>query len=368
MANKISNIETILRIIDLIHDGYGDTFIRSELQIGRKPIHRIAKDYGVLKELKYNNQFYKTNKYREISNYKRLIYYKNLDLLYGKSVDIIVKNGGILNDIIKIMVGVPHKKILGFLEYKNVNEIRKQNSKEYVSNIARINGRKSALTLSNKELKPITPEIVKRFTILKDILKYKQKVYDALKEEFGFGEKKCHQLCKRYGYPLDNPQTGELNPMYGKSPGKNAGIGVKCWLLHGGIKYFCRSSLELKVMCYFIDKKIPFQISKHRIPYIDDGGNKRTYCPDVVITDNDKMVPHLYEIKPHMMTFIRNNVIKSNAAKEYCKKFGMEYGWFITEKRLDLAKYNLQYIMDMIDDKIVNIDDKNLEKLKRNII
>lgn len=367
MAIKVSNQETINSVINFINDGIGETNIHKRLKVGRKPIRRIAIEHGLHEKLRLNNKSIKSILLKDQSKSRHLQQCQKLDELYGKDVCNIVNNGGILNDVTQYMANVSHKQVLRFLEYKNLNNIRKINSKKYVSVISKINGAKAKLTLTNKETKPITPEIIERFFILKETLKYKQKVYDALKREFGFGEKKRYQLCKKYGYPMDNPQTGELNSMYGKSPGNNAGIGVKCWLLYDGIKYFCRSSLELRVLCYFIDKRIEFQISKHRILYEDETGKKRTYCPDLVIS-KIYMLPHIYEIKPHMMTFIKRNQLKSIAAKKYCERFGMVYGGFLTEQQLELTKYDFQYILSLINMGVVIIDDKNVEKLKRNII
>jgi len=44
------------------------------------------------------------------------------------------------------------------------------------------------------------------------------------------------------------------------------------------------------------------------------------------------------------------------------------FGYFITKKRIDLTKYNLQYIISLINNNIVVIDNVHLAKLKRNII
>lgn len=135
-----------------------------------------------------------------------------------------------------------------------------------------------------------------------------------------------------------------------------------------GVKYFCRSSLELQVLCYFIEHGYKFQISKHRIPYVNDEGICRTYCPDIVINDIDSGLPIIYEIKPHAMILLRKNQVKNNAAREYCKRFGLVWGNFITERSFDLTKYDSSYIMNLIGNKSIIIDEKNIEKLKRNII
>lgn len=361
MAKKITDQKTIDTIIVSINVGLSETEIVKS-SIGRKPIRRIATEYGLSERLKYNNSIYKSKRLVEFRQNNRHKICLELDKKYESLILKCLDSGGILKNIISIMKGVPHKQILYYLKYKKLDVLRKENSKKFVVIQSQINGRKAIPITKGVDLKPITPEIIKRFEELKTQLIYKQRVYDALKNEFGFGERKYYQLCKLYGYPENNPQTGKLNPMFGKSPGKGAGIGVKCWILFDGIKYFCRSSLELKVMCYLNDNGEKFQISKHRISYIDDSGIDRTYCPDIVI--NNK----IYEIKPYNMLKIKLNLLKSEALKKYCKKYNLLYGGYLTELNTDITKYDLKYLTALIVSGKIIIDTLNLEKLKRNII
>ena len=361
MAKKITDQKTIDTIITSINSGLGETEI-VKYSIGRKPIRRIAEEYGLTYKLKCNNSIYKSKCLVEAGQNNRHKICLELDKKYESLIVNCLDSGGILNDIIYIMKGVPHKQILSYLRYKKLDVLRRENSKKYITEQSKINGRKAIPITKGVDLKPITPEIISRFEELKKTLVYKWKVYNALKTEFGFGERKYYQLCKLYGHPENNPQTGKLNPMYGKSPGKGAGIGVKCWVLFDGIKYFCRSSLELKVMCYLNDNGEKFQVSKHRIAYTDDNGVNRTYCPDIVV--NNK----IYEIKPYNMLKIKLNVLKSEALKTYCEKFGILYGGYLTEMNVNLTKYDLKYLIALIDSGKIIIDTLNLEKLKRNII
>jgi len=361
MAKKVTDAQTIDTIISSIHDGLSETEI-FQLKIGRKPIRRIANEFNLVDKLKYNNIKYKSNQLSEYALAKRNIKLIELDKIYGMLVLESINNGGILQDVKNIMKNISHKQVLYFLKYKNLDIQRKENSKNYINIQSKINGRKAIPITRGVELKPITSKIIKRFEELKHKLKYKQQVYNTLKNEFGFGSVKCKQLCEKYGYPKNNPQTGRLNPMYGKSPGKNAGIGVKCWILNDGIKYFCRSSLELRIMCHLIFNNITFQISKHRIKYKDDMGIGRTYCPDIVIGNS------IYEIKPYNMLPIRLNVLKSEALKEYCSRFNLKYGGYLTENDIDISKYDINFISTLINSGKIIIDNKNLEKLKRNII
>jgi hypothetical protein len=345
----------------MISSGSSLAEIAKKFHVTIKVIERISKKIGLLNQLKINSKKCKSALLIENGKRNRIDVMKNIDILYGNKIKSIIDSGGILNTL-KTQIKLPVKQLNYYLDYKGWNIIRKENSKKYIGNIARENGKKAAITLSGVPLTPLTPKIINRFCELKSKLLYKQKVYDALKKEFGLWGRKTKQLCEKYGYPLDNPQTGKLNPMFGKSPGKNAGIGVKCWVLINGNRFFCRSSLELKVMCYLNDKKTGFQISRHRVPYIDERGLDKTYCPDIVI-DNT-----IYEIKPYNMLQIKSNIVKSNALKEYCHKFGLTYGGYITETRIYLSKYNFSYFKELICQDLLIIDNINLNKLNRNII
>ena len=363
MAKKITNPEVLNLIINSINTGLCDTEIRNDIiHLSRNAIRRIATENGILGILTKNAIRYKSERISKLLSKDRLKFSIELDLIYGNVVVECINAGGILQDIKRIMEDVPSKQVLHFLKYKNLDVKRRENSKKYIAEQSKINGRKAIPITKGIALKSITPQVISRFSELKCELIYKQRVYGALKLEFGFGEQKCKQLCKLYGYPENNPQTGKLNSMYGKSPGKGAGMGVKCWVLFNGIKYFCRSSLELKVMCYLNDNGDKFQISKHRIPYTDDTNVDRTYCPDIVV--NNK----IYEIKPYNMLKIKLNVLKLEALKNYCEKHGLLYGGYLTEMNVNLTKYDLKYITTLIDAGKIIIDSLNLEKLKRNII
>ena len=68
------------------------------------------------------------------------------------------------------------------------------------------------------------------------------------------------------------------------------------------------------------------------------------------------------------MIDMRINQIKAKAAEQYCHKFGLLWGGFLTERTLDLTRYDLTYIMERIQAQLIIMDNKNIEKLKRNIV
>ena len=352
------------KLIELIKMGNGLVDISKILNIGFKSIYRISKNYYLYDKLKENNQLYKHRKIEEVKEltkkrYNELNLYINMK--FGENIrECIINKNYTTNDVWK-QIKLPRKQVIRYLMFYNLYDTAVLNGKKKQAMIARECGKLSALTLTGVPLKPITDGIVKRFEQLKSILIYKEMVYRELKKEFGFGEKKCKQLCELYGYPKDNPQTGRLNPMYGKSPGKGAGIGIKCHINCNGNIYFCRSSLELKIFIYLLENNIKFAPSRHRIKY-KMGGINRTYCPDIVINDVE-----ICEIKPYKLLTIVENVLKYSVLKKYCNEYNLKCK-YITENTFDLSKLNLAYIDELINKKIIDIDDKNYEKLKRNIL
>lgn len=345
-------------IIDLVLSGKGEVEIQNILLVGRKPIHRICKRENLYDQLKTNNRRYKSFISIERAKNTRNDVLIELDKKYGEKIEKWICDGWFFKDIKKEMK-VSDKRVVLYLKHKGLNDKRKENSKKRIGELARKNGKMSAISLKGKEIKPITQKIIDRFFQLKKDLLYKKRVYDQMKLEFGLGSKKIRQLCDKFGYPKDNPQTGKLNPMYGKSPGYKSGIGVKCWIVMAGYHIFCRSSLELKVYFYLMDNNIPFTQSKHRIKYMD-GNRERTYNPDIVIEDV------IYEIKPESMTKVKINEVKHLSAKIYCKENKLKYGGFITENTFDIKKYGeMDYINEKISLGNIIIDEKNFSKFRK---
>ncbi len=352
----------------LIKSGYSVTEIKAVNTFNlrsEKAIKRFACLWKISEALYINNKKYKSEALRSSHAKKASIKIKNIDEYKNKISSMVCEENATINDLIKSLqksnfrIGV--KTLRKYLEKTLLYDQCIKNAKKKISAIAKINGRKSAKILRGVELKPITPEISMRYLELKNSGMYKTKVYDVIKSEFGFKYKKIKQLCEIYGYPEENPQTGELNSMYGKSPSVKSGVGVKCWIVDSGKKIFCRSSLELFVYLFLLDAGITFDISKHRIKYKNEKGVERTYNPDIVIDDC------VYEIKPEKLVNTEENRLKFSVLTEYCKKFCLKCA-IITEKTYDINKYkNLLYIDNLIKaDKLI-IDDKNLTKLKKYI-
>lgn len=290
---------------------------------------------------------------------KRENYFKEINSKHGKPIQVMLDNGLSIGPISK-KLNLNSSTVAKFLKWANLYEQCKLNNKNAIIKIAQTNGKLSANTLKGVELKKLTPEICNWFKGQKRLGRYRQQVCTDLFEKFGYGEKKYIQLCNKYGFPKNNPQTGELNPMFGKSPGKNAGIGSKGWILIDGKLIFFRSSLEFKIYHYLEDNNIQFALSSHRISYLD-GETKKTYCPDYVV---DKTI---YEIKPEKL--LQNESVKKKilALQEYCLEMHLKCG-VITENTFSLTKFKKEDIDEMMSTgKLKMLDEKNYEKLLRNL-
>lgn len=354
-------MDNSLLIIDDIKIGNNWETLSGKYNKTYRQLHRLSLKFGVLDIFKKNNTNIKIEKMHLAKNVRHAEINDSIHKKYGKQIiDDICINKFTISDI-KRKYKLPSKQINRYLDSINYKHVAATNGKKKVSEFAKINGKKSAIQLKGKELKPITPEIVGRFKELKRSLKYKEKVYVALKTEFGFGSKKAKQLCEKYGYPEDNPQTGNLNPMYGKSPSVKSGIGVKCHIVINGNLYFCRSTLELKIFLYLRDNNIKFIPSKHRVKY-KYKDKERTYLPDIVLEDQN-----VCEIKPAALVNLDLNLIKMNALQTYCDMNSLSCR-FITENDYDLTVYSDIHVYDkLINSGELIIDSINYEKLKRNI-
>jgi hypothetical protein len=91
---------------------------------------------------------------------------------------------------------------------------------------------------------------------------------------------------------------------------------------------WCKSRIEIQGILFrscwegvFYILNPNLQYEKIRIPYIDQEGHEKIYITDFVDFVNKK----IYEIKPNSEKKIIKNVLKENAAKEWCINTGYEY-------------------------------------------
>lgn len=151
--------------------------------------------------------------------------------------------------------------------------------------------------------------------------------------------------------------NGEKNPMFGKSPGKGAGIGIgghyKGW-------YF-RSLYELVYMINVIERfKLPWENGESlRIKYWDNETKRnRTYVPDFII--NDK---YIVEIKPQPLWEQKTIIQKANAAKDLAKNNGMIY------KMIDpVHSFKSQQLVKLYEEGKITLDKKSHHKFEKRFI
>lgn len=162
-----------------------------------------------------------------------------------------------------------------------------------------------------------------------------------------YGKEKADLKLKEKGKKQSKLVSGSNNPMYGKPSPSGSGNGWKGWYKD----VFFRSLREL---CFMIecDNRGLFYTNgeKIRIPYIDFKGNNRTYAPDFLI-DNK-----LIEIKPIRLQDSPNNLLKFQAAKEYCKNNNLDF-WVI-----DIVLDSILINSNMAN---IRFQDKYLTKYKK---
>ena len=115
------------------------------------------------------------------------------------------------------------------------------------------------------------------------------------------------ELAKSMRAQMSRDRSGKNNPMFGKPSPNGSGNGWSGWYNN----FYFRSLLELS----FLVKNLPDSSAENiSIPYIDQLGHPRTYHPDY------RSANIIYEIKPKRLTNTRNNILKFEAAKKYCKE------------------------------------------------
>lgn len=302
-------------------------------------------------------------KKQKLSDYHRRVREERIsqfNIQFGNEFEQCVSDGYTVNQL-REYFNVSEKFVYYYSDYFNLTNDIKENNIRRIQSVARKNGAKSADTLTDVPLKPFSDEIINWYKECVSTGMYRMEVMNKLKEKFGYGRRKYRQLVNLYGAPDRNFQSGKQNPMYGRQPGKNSGIGIKAHIVHDGKRIYCRSLLELRIFLFLIDNNIKFELSKHRINYtLND--KSYTYLPDIIFVGTNIIA----EIKPTKLINSNLNVIKFKAAREYCKKYKLEFR-VINETTYDLTKFDLSVINNYIDRNIVVIDGVQYERLKNNL-
>jgi len=342
-------------IVDMINRGLPFKVINHSTGFTYKVVKRIAIENNLLEKMKESNQAFKRRRAGTAHQSKAIQRYEETNRVLGEEIERRIMNGEHKVPLIAL-VGRTQAYFDRFLKWKSPElvELLKFNGER----VNATNRKKASIIASNKtrgvSLKEITPAIE---------LLYKQMLSEGahLAEmkrvllPLGFGCLKVKQMGELWGKPDRCDQSGENNPMYGKSPPQGSGIGTKGWLNLGNKRHFFRSSLEMRIFLHLEDSGVTFSLSKHRIPY-SLNGVKRTYCPDYVVGTT------VYEIKPSKLTNTEENKAKFAAAREHLSKRCLDFQ-IITEETFSLRKYEKDDIIELIDNGILEIDEKNLTKL-----
>ena len=191
------------------------------------------------------------------------------------------------------------------------------------------------------------------------ILKYGQKEADKKWKE---KNSKAPKGDKHYAYGLTGEKSfvsGSKNGMYGKSATPGVGRGLHGFIYVNNQKIIFRSSLELKIYLYFYENDINFELTKHRIKYVENKIS-RTYNPDI---EKDEII---YEIKPSELLLNEEVQLKLQALEKYCYDNDLKFDT-ITENTYCLNFVNRTYLDKMINSKNIELfqNEKNLKKYER---
>lgn len=286
--------------------------------------------------------------------------YKETELVWGKLIEEMIQEGSHMRPILQ-RTGLKLTYFRRFLNWYSpyLKSVLASNSVKNSRENALKNSIKGAEKTKGKELKPLTTEA---HTLFQKLLMEGVHIVEIERRlaELGFGKKKVKQLAALYGHPKRCDQSGENNPMFGRSLGLSAGVGVSGWLYFQGKKIHFRSTLEMKIYLYLLANEVSFEISKHRIPYVLDG-KSRTYCPDYVTGTE------ICEIKPFALIELPENVAKFAAAKQYCAERALTFK-VITERTYKLPALTEKEVLEMREKKLLLIEEKNMEKMKRKLI
>lgn len=305
---------------------------------------------------KYNNNLGKLVKCRAIKRYEET------NIKYGKVVEEMIKNGEHMSPILSA-TGMSLGYFRNFIRWKGQEwtSLLAQNSKNFIKKDALMKSKKGALTMKKRHIDRINsiPEEIKNtYNTLISEGKHLAEIKRMLIERFNITEHYIdYTLVQSLEKPVRLKQSGCNNPMYGKSPSKNSGIGAKGFIIdNNGNRIHFRSSLEMKVFYFLINDNIDFVITKKRIKYIDITGTSRTYTPDIEIQNK------LIEIKPSVLVEKENNKYKFEAAKKYCFLNNMIFEIY-TEKHFPLQTFNKEVLDLSINSGRILVDVKNYDKI-----
>jgi len=350
----------------LILEGFNVKQINKKIKITNNDIVYISKYYNINDTLKLNQQIQKSIAISQKARIIREERYKELLKQYSNILKqyIIVDKlrlGQIIDKIPELSKNVVNNLII----LLNLKKEVQNNYHTWNVNNCKINTIKARnVNLGKKRLlHKITIEMEQFYLKLLEQNEFDGKGRKLFHKQFlTSGNNTWNYLINKFGKLKKHPSKflpGKLNKMYGKSPTNNAGFGINGSVILNGEKLFFRSLLELKVYLYLYINNINFTQSKHRVKYVNNC-KQYTYCPDIVINDT------IYEIKPENLQTHYINTLKFNSLKVYCNEHNLKCE-YIGYKTYDLTIITKQYILNMINNKLITMTDKQYNRLIKNL-
>jgi hypothetical protein len=345
-----------------INSGLPTTAVMAKYDIGRKALFSYLKKKNIilLEEIIKNSrrEAPSTIKQRSIERYRQT------EILYGKIIEEMILNGEHMSPILK-KTGMSLGYFRNFIRWKSQKWVKllSENSKKFVSDDAvrksKMGGAAAKTIAVNKSI----PQEIQDsyFDLLKNNI-HLAEIKRLLICQFAITEHYIdYTLVKRLGKPKRANQSGVNNPMYGKSPSKQSGIGAKGYIYdNSGVKLYFRSSLEMKIYVHLIENNIKFKITNIRIKYLDSNNTPRTYVPDIEIGNK------LIEIKPSILINDKNNINKFITARQYCIENGMDFIIY-TENDFCVKDFSKEKLDLLVQTGKIAVDERNYNKIVKYI-
>ena len=179
---------------------------------------------------------------------------------------------------------------------------------------------------------------------------YGKNFYDVWEKKYG--KEEADRKFSEWLKVQSKNSSGENNPMYGKPAPRGSGGGWGGW--YKG--WYFRSLRELSYVIRVLEKTgqkwASAENNKFSIPYINHDGTSRTYRPDFIV---DEKV--LVEVKPKQLMETPTNLLKKEAAIQFCKDNGLEF------KMIDVKLLETSQFVSLYRDGKVRFNKKYSERM-----
>ncbi len=180
---------------------------------------------------------------------------------------------------------------------------------------------------------------------------YGKSFYDVWEEKYG--KEEADKKFSKWLKVQSKNSSGENNPMYGKPAPKGSGGGWGGW--YQG--WYFRSLRELSYVISVLEntgqKWESAENNKFSIPYINHDGTPRTYRPDFIVNGTV-----LIEVKPKRLMETPTNLLKKQAAIQFCKDNGLEF------KMVDVKLLETDQFVSLYRDGKVRFNKKYRERME----